>query len=64
MKRTLVIAIGLLAAALGGCATSFEAKTDTLSTDGSASPATSAASPPGNVFFPAPGPQYHGSMGP
>ena len=64
MKRTVVIAIGLVAAALGGCATSLETNTNTLSKNGPASPTTSSAPPPGNVFFPSPGPHYHGSMGP
>jgi hypothetical protein len=64
MKRTVVIAIALVAAALGGCATSLETDINTLSKDGPASPTTSSAPPPGNVFFPSPGPHYHGSMGP
>jgi hypothetical protein len=64
MKRTVVIAIGLVAASLGGCATSLETNTDALSKGSAASPTTSPASPPGNVFYPSPGPHYHGSMGP
>jgi len=64
MKRSVVIAIALVAAALGGCATSLETNTYTLSRDSLASPITTSAPPPGNVFFPSPGPHYHGSMGP
>jgi hypothetical protein len=64
MRRTLLIALALEAAALGGCATSLDTNTNTLSGSGSASPSTSSAPPPGNVFYPSPGPQYHGSMGP
>lgn len=64
MKRTVVIAMALVAAALGGCATSLDTNVNTLSEDGSASPTTSSAPPPGNVFYPSPGPHYHGTMGP
>ena len=64
MKRTLVIAMALVAAALGGCATSLETSTNTLPNESAASPTTSPAPPPGNVFYPSPGPHYHGSMGP
>jgi hypothetical protein len=64
MKRTLVVALGLMAAALGGCATPLETNTNASSADGLASPTTSPAPLPGNVFFPSPGPHYHGSMGP
>ena len=64
MKRTLVIAMALVAAALGGCATSLGTNTNTLPNESAASPATSPAPPPGNVFYPSPGPHYHGSMGP
>ena len=64
MKRTLVIAMALVAAALGGCATSLETNTNTPSEDSPAALITSPAPPPGNVFFPSPGPHYHGSMGP
>jgi len=56
MKRTVVIAMALEAAALGGCATSLDTNINTLSGDGSASPTTSSAPPPGNVFYPSPGP--------
>jgi hypothetical protein len=64
MRRTVVISIALVAAALGGCATSLETRTNTLTNDSAASPTTSSAPPPGNVFYPSPGPHYHGSMGP
>jgi hypothetical protein len=64
MKRTVVIAIALVAAALGGCAAPLDTNTNALPGDGSASPTTSSAPPTGNAFFPSPGPHYHGSMGP
>jgi hypothetical protein len=56
--------MALEAAALGGCATSLDTNTNTLSGNGSAHPTTSSAPPPGNVFYPSRGPHYHGSMGP
>jgi hypothetical protein len=64
MQRKVVIAIALVAAALGGCTTSPGTNIDTLPKDGFASAPTSPAPPPGNVFFPSPGPHDHGSMGP
>jgi hypothetical protein len=63
MKRVLVVALALMAAALGGCATSLETNTNPPSADGLAS-RTSRAPLPGNVFLPSPGPHYHGSLGP
>jgi hypothetical protein len=64
MMGTLVVALALMTAALGGCATSLETNTDASSADGLASPPTSPTPLPGNVFVPSPGPHYHGSMGP
>jgi hypothetical protein len=64
MKRTLVVALALIAAALGGCVTSFETNTNPPAADGLASPTTSRAPLPSNVFLPSPGPHYHGSLGP
>jgi hypothetical protein len=64
MKRTLVVALALMAAALGGCATPLETDTNPRSADGLAFPMTSPARLPGNVFLPSPGPHYHGSGGP
>jgi|ERR687892_221791 hypothetical protein len=64
MKGTLVVALALMTGALGGCATSVETKTNAPPVDALASPMTSPAPLPGNVFLPSPGPHYHGSMGP
>jgi hypothetical protein len=64
MKRTLVVALAIMAAALGGCATSLETNTNAPAADGRAFPTTLPAPLPGNVFLPSPGPHYHGSMGP
>lgn len=64
MQRTLVIALAVVAAALGGCATSLETRTGAPPADGLASPATSPAPSPANVFFPPPGPYDHGTGGP
>ena len=64
MKRAVVIATMLAAAALGGCATSLETNTSTFSDDNAASPPTSPGQTPGNVFIAPPGFHYHGTMGP
>jgi hypothetical protein len=64
MTGTLVVALALMTAALGGCATSVETNTNAPSVDSLASPMTSPTPLPGNVFVPSPGPHYHGSMGP
>jgi hypothetical protein len=65
LKRRLVIALGFMAATLGGCAISLETSTNTPSANDLASPAATSPAPlPGNVFLPSPGPHYHGSMGP
>jgi len=61
MKGTQMIALALMTAALGGCAASLETNTPAPSADGLASPMTSPAPLPGNVFVPSPGPHYHGS---
>jgi hypothetical protein len=64
MEGALVVALVLMTAALGGCATSLETNANAPSADGLASPMTSPALSPGNVFLPSPGPHYHGSGGP
>jgi hypothetical protein len=64
MMGTLVVALALMTAALGGCATSLETNTNAPSEDGLASPLTSPTPVPGNVFVAPPGPHYHGTMGP
>jgi hypothetical protein len=64
MKATLVVALALMTAALGACATSLETNSNAPLADGLASPMTSPAPLPGNVFLPSPGPHYHGSEGP
>ena len=64
MKRRVLIAMTLVAAALGGCATWRETTTNTFPDDSAASPATSPTEVPGNVFIAPPGYHYHGTMGP
>ena len=64
MKRPLIVALVLVAATLAGCATFRETNTNASSAEGLASPTTSPQPLAGNVFFPSPGPHYHGSMGP
>ena len=64
MKPTLIVGLVLMTASLGACATSREANSNAPLADGVASPVTSPAPLPGNVFIPSPGPHYHGSGGP
>jgi hypothetical protein len=65
MKGKRMVALALMTVALdGGCATSLETDTSAPLVHGLASPTTSPAPSPGNVFLPSPGPHYHGSMGP
>jgi hypothetical protein len=64
MGCTLVVALGLMTAALGGCATSLATDANAPLADEPAAPMTSPALSPGNVFLPSPGLHYHGSGGP